>query len=90
MTVNIPTDFATLQNAIDALSTLAVQQGANITLNTESGHALTAGVSVSDGDYGHFGIVAEDAEVTLDAAFPAADSIVYAVNAKAPDARMPC
>ncbi|MCT7375728.1 hypothetical protein [Chelativorans salis] len=83
LTVNIPTDYPTLQDAIDALSMRPVKQGATIILMIETGHALTAGVLVENGDFGHFVISAVDATVSLDAAFPAVD-IIKGVNARMP------
>lgn len=68
-TYNIPTDYATLQAAVDDLSQHRVKQGAILTLNIESGHALTAGLSLTNGDYSHFRIVSEDDIVPVDAGF---------------------
>ncbi|MBY8333108.1 hypothetical protein [Qipengyuania pacifica] len=63
LTVNIPSDAATLQIALDRLTPLNRQ--CTITLNIESGHTLTAGVNLSGGDYSQFRIVSEDAEVPI-------------------------
>jgi|GEM_PF-4523077 len=63
LTVNIPSDAATLQIALDRLSPLNRQ--CTITLNIESGHSLTAGVNLSGGDYSQFRIVSEDADVPV-------------------------
>lgn len=70
LTVNIPTDYATLQAAIDDLSTLAVKQGARIILNIESGHRPASGTYLEHGDYSHFRIESEDATVVLADTFP--------------------
>ena len=85
VTVNIPSDFATLQAAIDRLSKQPVRHGARILLNIESGHALTAGLSVSDGDYSRFTITSDDPEVTLDAAWPAGTSVALGDNCRMPN-----
>ena len=63
LTVNIPSDAATLQIALDRLTPL--NQKCIITLNIESGHTLTAGVYLSGGDYSQFRIVSVDATVPV-------------------------
>lgn len=65
LTVNIPTDYTTLQEAINELSKKHVKQGVLITLLIETGHRLTAGLSLSKGDYSHFKISSEDTTVLL-------------------------
>lgn len=82
MVVQIPTDYSTLQEAIDALSVRPIVQGATITLNIESGHEPTTGVSVQNGNFGHFIITSTDAEVTLGTGFEGV--FMYASNAVAP------
>lgn len=82
LTVDIPTDYATLQAAIDALSQRPAKQGATITLNIESGHEPTSGFSVANGDYGHFLITSTDPTVTVGAGFTG--TLFRAVNARAP------
>lgn len=68
-TVRIPTDAATLQTAIDRL----VPNGSKvtITLNIESGHSLTSGVSISGRDCSQFRITSTDSEVPLAVGFAA-------------------
>jgi hypothetical protein len=56
LTVNVPTDYPTIQAAIDALSPRVHQQGIHININIVAGHLLTAGVKLVDGDYSHFKI----------------------------------
>src|SRR5690606_26451065 len=82
LTVNIPSDFPTLQAAIDKLSGRPVKQGVQIILSIESGHALTAGLSVENGDYSHFVIRSVDAEVPLQAGF--AGMVISGSNAAMP------
>lgn len=84
VTVNIPSEFATLQDAIDRLSKQPVRRGARIILNIESGHAPASGIQVADGDYGRFWIQSVDAEVSLDASWPNSESFVYGNNARLP------
>lgn len=63
--IRIPSQFPTLQAAIDAYSTRTIRRGAKIVLLIESGHELVSGVTVTNGDYGHFAIRSEDAEVPV-------------------------
>jgi len=56
VTVNIPTDFSTLQSAIEQLSKYIRTPNTKITLNIEPGHSLTSGVNLKHGDYSHFTI----------------------------------
>jgi len=63
LTVNIPTDAATLQIALDRLTPLNKQ--ATIDLNIESGHTLTEGVVLTGRDCSQFRIVSEDATVPV-------------------------
>lgn len=83
LTVNIPTDYATLQEAVDALSTLNVKQGEIIDLVIESGHQPTAGILVENGDFGKFRVSSIDATVTLPVGFPATD-FIKGLNARMP------
>lgn len=79
LTVLIPGDYPTLQEAIDDLSNIKVGQGEIIDLVIEAGHEPASGVSVSNGDYGHFRISSEDAEVSVSGDF----------SIKGDNARMP-
>ncbi|WP_368658047.1 hypothetical protein AB3Z07_24570 [Metabacillus halosaccharovorans] len=65
-TLNIPSDYKTLQDAIDDLSTRVIKHGAIIYLNIESGHKLTDGLDLRDGDFSSFRIIAEDKMVEVD------------------------
>jgi hypothetical protein len=85
VTVSIPSHFATLQDAIDRLSKQPVRRGASIILNIESGHALTAGFKVENGDYSHFTITSTDAEVALAAGWTAGTSVAEGINARMPN-----
>jgi hypothetical protein len=64
VTFNIPSDYDTLQEALDTLSVIQCKQGVRIILNIESGHSLTEGVTVASGDYSRFRIEAEDSVST--------------------------
>jgi hypothetical protein len=85
VTVNIPSDFATLQEAIDRLSKQPVRRGARIIVNIATGHALTAGFTVENGDYSHFTITSTDAEVALAAGWTAGAHVAQGINARMPN-----
>ena len=82
LTVQIPTDYATLQDAIDDLSRFRVKQGVVITLMVESGHQPVSGVSVSNGDYGHFVIDYQGDTLTLTDSFEG--DFIHATRSVAP------
>jgi hypothetical protein len=86
VTVQIPTDAATLQTAINALAPNNPQ--ITITLNIASGHLPATGISVSNGDYSQFRITSTDAEVTLSPLFGTGQNFIYGLNAKLP--RLAC
>jgi len=84
-TVNIPTDYATLQEAIDTESLLFHPgQGVTITLNVESGHEPASGIVVRDGDYSHFVITCDDAALTVSSSFPLNNVFIWGFNARMP------
>jgi hypothetical protein len=83
LTYQIPTDFATLQAAIDALSPTVSND--TITLNIATGHQPASGITVTDGDYSQFRITSTDPEVTLSASF----GISSAYFVRGENARMP-
>lgn len=75
LTVQIPSDFATLQDAIDDLDGRIEPVGSvYITLNIESGHALTAGLNLRHKDFSKFRITSDDATVSLSGSFVGADT----------------
>lgn len=86
VTVQIPSDCATLQTAIDRLS--PNNQQVSITLNIESGHQPSSGITVYNGDYSQFRITSTDAEVVLSPSFGTSANFVYGLNAKLP--RLAC
>lgn len=59
ITVTIPTDYPTLQAAVDALSVDTSTFGRPINLRIATGHQLAAGLLVQQGDYSRFKIVAQ-------------------------------
>src|SRR5690625_2733499 len=66
---NIPTDYPTLQDAVNYMSGKKSINEVEIILNIESGHKLTKGLLVENGDYGDFKIVSEDTFVLLENEF---------------------
>ena len=65
ITFRIPSDFATLQEALDTNSLSVRKQGVNIELLIESGHKLIRGLKVKNGDYSNFYIKSVDDIVYL-------------------------
>lgn len=86
ITVQIPTDAATLQIAIDRL--LPANEKCVITLNIATGHQPTSGISVYNGNYSQFRITSTDAEVTLNSSFGTSANFIYGQNARLP--RLAC
>lgn len=60
--VRIPTDFATLQSAVDFYQGATCSDDFVIELQIESGHLLTGGIGVFGGSYSHFKITSADYE----------------------------
>jgi hypothetical protein len=83
LTYQIPTDFSSLQAAVNALSPTVNND--EITLNIETGHRLTSGLVVSDGNYTQFTITSTDAKVYLDPSWTAATSLLTGTNARMPN-----
>jgi len=66
MTISIPSDFSTLQAAIDFIQPVAkVSTGVFVNLQIESGHSPASGVMVKNVDCGYFTITSVDATVNL-------------------------
>jgi len=95
LTVAVPSQYTTLQEAFDTLSKSPTKAGVVITIQIETGHALTSGLDVRDGSYSHFNITSVDSTVTLDAGFTGvstpssvpttnANPIMYVENSIAP------
>ena len=68
-TYRIPTDYPTLQAAVDDLSTEWIPPGVQVTLHIESGHQPASGVAVEQGDFSRFVITADDDPVVLPGSF---------------------
>lgn len=82
-TIRIPTDAATLQAACNAVS---VGEGATVTLQIQTGHALNLPLSLSNGDWSRIAITSVDATVPLTANF--SGDVIAGVNAHMP--RLDC
>jgi hypothetical protein len=65
ITVRVPTDAPTLQDAFDHLIPVTLQPDQLINVVIEAGHQLTVGLSLKFGDYSHFRISSDDAVVNL-------------------------
>lgn len=68
-TVLIPTHFPTLQEAVDVLGPVNHSSGATGTLQIETGHTLSSGFRVQDGDYSHLHLTSVDVSVPVTATF---------------------
>jgi hypothetical protein len=72
----IPSDYPTLQAAVNALQRLYVMgNGVAIELRIEAGHQLTHGLLVQDGDFSKFIITSVDSMVKLSPSFIGVDTI---------------
>ena len=85
MTIRIPSDSTTLQEAVDSIhGRIFPAQGVIVDLLIESGHQPASGISVSNGDYGYFRVSSVDAEVTLSPLFNNATDFLFSLSAVAP------
>lgn len=74
--VDIPSDFSTMQSAIDFYhNKVKFTDGFELQLNIEAGNQPVTGISVSNGDYSYIRITSDDSEVPLAISF-AGDFIV--------------
>jgi hypothetical protein len=88
ITVRVPTDAPTLQDAFDHLIPVTLQPGQLITVLIEAGHQLTAGLYLAYGDYSHFQISSDDTTVTLASGFSfvtSTNNVLYFDQCHAPD-----
>jgi hypothetical protein len=95
VTTNVPSDFLTMQEALDFYSRYRAKQGVRIVINIESGHQPATGLLVQNGDFSHFWIESTDAVVTLHSTFDGVDTpdgasdntsngFITGINAKMP------
>ena len=64
-TVNVPSDYPTMQAAVDALHNQTITQGLHIVINLQSGYQEKYGLKVQHGDFSKFYIKSEDATVNV-------------------------
>lgn len=67
--VNIPTDFPDLQAAFDFYQGAIFLNNSRVTVNIETGHALTKGLIIRGWNAGNLLLTSDDATVLLDATF---------------------
>ena len=77
--VTVPTDATTLQIALDHS-----QPTGQAIIRFASGHVLTSGAVLENGDWSAFTIDSVSATVNLDSGFGAEEDIIYAINASCP------
>lgn len=83
LTINVPSEAATLQDAVDEVSQYQLPEGTVVDVEVAAGHQVDAGILVEDGDYGHIRITyggtgALEVSDTFTGAF------LWAINARAP------
>ncbi|WP_226783197.1 hypothetical protein, partial [Oceaniglobus trochenteri] len=83
-TFRVPTDYATVQEALGAVQGMTVEKGARITILLEAGFAWPSQVSVFGGDYSHVQIVSQDAVVLTAESFPANHALISFLYCTAP------
>jgi len=87
-TVDVPSDYATVAEAIDALEGEVVPSGVRLTINIETGHQLQEGYSFEYGIYRHLRITSDDNVVDVSTDFspasPGPDAIWGAKSATTP------
>lgn len=92
-TFRVPEDYPTIQAALDSTAYLRPNEGAEFEIRISSGHALTAGFNLPNGEqYGHYRITSDDTVVSLasgftgtifqgtGATFPKLDTLIDATN----------
>ena len=80
----IPSQYATLQDAIDEMSCFNYSSDAKVRLTIETGHQPSSGITVTNGDFSMFWIESESAEVTVHPSWDVTEAVVYATYATAP------
>lgn len=84
VTLNVPSDFSTLQEAVNFAYGRFNLSSEIVDIVIGSGHSPASGVAVTNGDYGFIRISSIDAEVLLSALFPQSGVFISAENANAP------
>jgi hypothetical protein len=86
LTVTVPTNYATIQAAINDLASVAVDNNARIIIRLAAGQKYSSTVLVSNGDYSMFSIQSVDAVVQVDTvAWVAGTPLIKGDNANMPE-----
>lgn len=80
LTVRIPSDYPTLQEAIDDLAPALVSRTETVSLEIEAGHAPSSGIIVRNGNFSSFVITSEDPAVTVSDSFTGSFIAGYSAN----------
>ena len=84
VTLKVPTDFTSLQGAVDYAKEIKVKSGFVVDIVIDSGYAPTSGIIVENGDYRHIRISSVDALVTVATGFGQSVSFIQGNNASMP------
>lgn len=76
VTFRVPTDFATLEAALDETQKYSVKNGARVFVELESGYEWPANITLFGLDLRHVTIISVDAIVRTAATFPANDALI--------------
>lgn len=82
--VTVPTDYATLQEAVDDCKERYLNHGNGVEILIESGHSPSTGIYVEHGDYSGITISSVDAVVTVDSGFGTSNTFIEGNNALMP------
>ena len=80
----IPSDYITLQEAINDLSPTTSPEGDVLELQIELGHNPSSGILVENGDYSRFLITSQSPTLTVSASFPVSTFFIRGENARIP------
>lgn len=69
ITINVPTHYAVLQDAFDAVASWQVNADTIIDIKMETGFVPASGISCENGSFSHIRISSVDAEVVVNASF---------------------
>lgn len=82
--IRVPSDFATLQEAVDDAFEKYLSKGNGVEIIIESGHSPATGIYVEHGDYSGITISSVDPTVTVDAGFGTSNTFIEGNNARMP------
>lgn len=77
ITVRVPSQFPTIQAALDEYAVIRTVGAAKVRILIESGHVLTYGFGLRGGDYSHIEIASEDAIVLCSPGFVGTDASAW-------------